>query len=197
MPTHNTVIHTTMMPTRAPLSSSLRKADDQNEALPRIGQKQDKNKPSQPPRQQPETYRELLEQEYSVAAAQRDGLIDLHGELRNLQESGAPIDWSKFHSAALARISEMAAQFPDATGHSVMTMPASRPEEAERVGAIESANYVSSLGGLKARVNIIESAEDSYRIQIVSPQCIPVGGVMYVEQLGHDYRMFPGKASSR
>ncbi len=30
----------------------------------------------------------------------------------------------------------MAAQFPDATGHSVMTMPASRPEEAERVGAI-------------------------------------------------------------
>ena len=65
------------------------------------------------------------------------------------------------------------------------------------MGAIESANYVSSLGGLKARVNIIESAEDSYRIQIVSPQCIPVGGVMYVEQLGHDYRMFLEKASSR
>lgn len=74
--------------------------------------------------------------EYSVAAAQRDGLIDLHGELRNLQESGAPIVWSKIHPAALARISEMAAQFPDATGHSVMTMPASNPEEAERVGAM-------------------------------------------------------------
>ena len=136
MPTHNTVIHTTMMPIRAPLSSNVRKTDDQNEALPRIRQKQDKNKPSQPPRQQPETYRELLEQEYSVAAAQRDGLIDLHGELRNLQESGAPIDWSKIHPAALARISEMAAQFPDATGHSVMTMPASNPEEAERAGAM-------------------------------------------------------------
>lgn len=63
--------------------------------------------------------------------------------------------------------------------------------------AIESANYVSSLGGLKARVNIIESAEDSNRFQIVSPQCLPVGGVMYVEQLGHDYRMFLEKASSR
>ena len=123
MPTHNAVIHITMMPIRAPLSSNLRKADDQDEALPRIRQKQDKNKPSQPPRLQPETYRELLEQEYSVAAAQRDGLIDLHGELRNLQESGAPIDWSIFHPAALASISEMAAQFPDATGHSVMTMP--------------------------------------------------------------------------
>lgn len=136
MPTHNTVIHTTMMPIRAPLSSNVRKTDDQNEALPRIRQKQDKNKPSQPPRLQPETYRELLEQEYSVAAAQRDGLIDLHGELRNLQESGAPIDWSKIHPAALARISEMAAQFPDATVHSVMTIPASSPAEAERVGAM-------------------------------------------------------------